>query len=205
MYTHEHRYVCAHTDIYAHRLTQADTGVRRLMCAHVDTHPYLSGDSAGTPCSHDRSVDGPAHQGAALFCWGHSQERHPFLTSPGMLSWGPGVPRVLEGSQCPHPWNALGLGGREYCGDLLPEPRAGPWWAPAAAPSLSQPSRRPAHQPPAARLLPADPENRELPQLCEWLRPGHPRPRCREAGRLTPVPRRAATRGTPTASRSARC
>ena len=49
-----------------------------------------------------------------------------------------------------------------------PLPRALEPSGEAGAGSEGTPSSRPARQPPAARLLPADPENRELPQLREW-------------------------------------
>lgn len=55
-------------------------------------------------------------------------------------------------------------------------------------------SCRPAHQSPAARLLPADSENRELPQLCEWTAPSLPLlpvpqpPPLHQAERLPPRP-----------------
>lgn len=40
----------------------------------------------------------------------------------------------------------------------------------------AHPSHRPAHQPPAAHFLPANPENWELPQLRKWLCPGRSQP-----------------------------
>lgn len=115
-----------------------------------------------------------------------------------------------------------GQGARQGWGGLLPEPpgslvvripplcplasaRGG--WAEPSGGGEGTPShpRRPAHQPPAAYLLPADPEDWKLPQLRKWQHPGALTPCPVQAGRLTLSPRRAATRGTPTASRSARC
>lgn len=63
-------------------------------------------------------------------------------------------------------------------------------------PALSHPSRRPALQPPAACLLPADPENWELPQLRECLRPTPRTPH--PARRLTPIPHPCPSQGSHT-------
>lgn len=222
-----HTYVCTYTRTHTCRGTHVCTDSPRSPDegSAGTRHSHRAETRAVAPHSllgHGaRRATNPMAQGTVSREPGRSQLQpsRRFLPAPSSTEGGRGpLPQGREGSVrtladlLPEPRRLSALGsqpspGRERGGGdrgVLPPRRSLRRLAAPAPPSALAPSRRPAHQPPAARLLPADPEDRKLPQLRKCAAPPAAPPA--PGGRtLTPHPCRAATRGTPTASRSARC
>lgn len=160
-------------------------------CAHACTRSHTRAHTCHLPSARSQGVTTAAWQGRG-WAWpprhspvllgmhpGISLSPHPQSREPrwaqvpeGPLSilahrTGTGVQGALLAARPKLP----GVRAPPSCPSLVPRAPVPPWAEPGGQAGEGHEgtlSRRPAHQSPAAGLLPADPENRELSQLREW-------------------------------------